>query len=238
VDQPTPETPQRRRYERRLAVHQPMPATPKTPSQRQRYERMLAEASALLSAGGVDNLQMKDMPQRAEVSLATLYRYFPTKNHLMLAVSYRRYEDALQKIASEPPHGSSVRERVTNHLLREFNAGQRDPKLTAALTHVNWESSRTLGNTLEQISDLHRRIIRRVAELGGPVSSKQQRLLPIVIDGFAGALRGWVAGVSSAADARFQIRVACRILDLPDELIDDDLASAASPERHLYSIHH
>ena len=68
----------------------------------------------------------------------------------------------------EVPRGETVRERVTNHLLREFNAGQRDPKLTAALTYVNWESSRTLGNTLEQISDLHRRIIRRVAESGGP----------------------------------------------------------------------
>jgi TetR/AcrR family transcriptional regulator, cholesterol catabolism regulator len=211
---------------------------PKTPSQRRRYERMLSEASALLSAGGVDNLQMKDMPQRAGVSLATLYRYFPTKNHLMFAVSCRRYEDALEKISSEPPRGSSVRERVTNHLLREFNAGQRDPKLTAALTYVNAETSRTFGHTLEQISDLHRRIIRRVAGSGGPVSPQQQRLVPIVIDGYAGALRGWVAGVSSAADARFQIRMACRILDLPQELIDEDLASAASPERHLYSIQH
>jgi TetR/AcrR family transcriptional regulator, cholesterol catabolism regulator len=213
-------------------VSQPaLPATPNTPSQRRRYERILQEATALLLVGGEDNLQMKDMPQHAEVSLATLYRYFPSKDYLMLAVAYRRYEDAFRRISSEPPSGGSVRERVTNQLLREFNAAQREPKLTAALARVTADTDRVWGGELEQIHHMHYRVALYVAKSGGTISAHQERLLPFVLEGYRAAARRWGAGVYSAADVRFAIRAVCRLLDLPDELIDDDLASAASPGR-------
>ena len=38
----------------------------------------------MLSAGGEDALQMKELSQRADVSVATLYRYFPAKDHVLL----------------------------------------------------------------------------------------------------------------------------------------------------------
>lgn len=34
-------------------------------------------------------LQMKDLAQRADVSLATLYRYFPAKDHVLLPARAR-----------------------------------------------------------------------------------------------------------------------------------------------------
>jgi AcrR family transcriptional regulator len=53
------------------------PAVPSTPAQHGRRDRILETATAMLSAGGEDALQMKELSQRADVSLATLYRYFP-----------------------------------------------------------------------------------------------------------------------------------------------------------------
>ena len=35
---------------------------------------------------------MKELSQRADVSLATLYRYFPAKDHVLLAITLSRYE--------------------------------------------------------------------------------------------------------------------------------------------------
>src|ERR1700678_1616597 len=98
------------------------PATPSTPAQRERYDRVLTTAAAILSAGGEEALQMKDLAQRADVSLATLYRYFPAKDHVLLAISASRYENALRRVTGERPRGATVQERVTNHLLREFRA--------------------------------------------------------------------------------------------------------------------
>jgi AcrR family transcriptional regulator len=203
------------------------PATPSTPAQRGRYDRILEVATAVLAAGGEDALQMKDIPARANVSLATLYRYFPSKDHLLLAIALERYEKAYRRIVADPPRGGTVRERATSYLLREFGAEQRSQKLASVLHHVLTGTSRGHAETLERISHLHEQILRIVAEADGPLTPQQQRVLPVVRAVFGEATRRWMAGVTSAAEARFQIRAACRLLDLPDEVIDEDVELSA-----------
>lgn len=205
-----------------------IPATPSTPAQRDRYSRVLSAASAVLSAGGTEALQMKDLAQRADVSLATLYRYFPSKDHVLLALSLANYQAAAQKVLSEVPRGDTARERVTNHLMREFRAQQRNRRLTTALTRAMTETSQDYTEIIETIWHVHQRILLHVASGGGTISEQQRRMLPIVMDNFASASRRWQAGVCSAAEARFQIRVGCHLLDLPDDAIDAEMERAAS----------
>jgi AcrR family transcriptional regulator len=102
------------------------PARPSTSAQRARYARILHAATAMLALGGEEALQIKELADRADVLLATLYRYFPSKDYVLLAISSSRYENALRRIADEQLHGATARERVTNHLLREFGAEQRE----------------------------------------------------------------------------------------------------------------
>jgi TetR/AcrR family transcriptional regulator, cholesterol catabolism regulator len=189
------------------------PATPSTPAQHDRYERLLQVATAMLAFGGEEMLQTKELAQRAGVSLATLYRYFPSKDHVLLAISYGRYENALRRVMNEPPQGATAQERVTSHLLREFRAEQRDQRLTAALTRVITDTRREYSPIVRQIRELHIQVLRQVAVAGGPVSDEQDRRLRIVLDVFGAATRRWLAGVSSAAEARFEIRIGCRLLD-------------------------
>ena len=75
-------------------------------------DRILAAATAILAAGGEDALQMKDLSQRAGVSLATLYRYFPAKDHVLLAILLSRYTAALAQVVSEVPAGRTARRRT------------------------------------------------------------------------------------------------------------------------------
>ena len=96
-----------------------VPALPSTPAQHGRYDRILATATAMLALGGEDLLQMKELAQRADVSLATLYRYFPAKDYVLLAIAVGRYENALRRVTDETPDGATPAERVTSHLLRE-----------------------------------------------------------------------------------------------------------------------
>ena len=96
-----------------------IPAIPSTQAQHDRRQRMLHMATAMLASGGEDALQMKELAERAAVSLATLYRYFPSKDHLLLAIVQSRYENALRRVTGEAPRGSGVQERVTSHLLRD-----------------------------------------------------------------------------------------------------------------------
>ena len=193
------------------------PATPSTPAQRDRYQRMLQAATAMLASGGEDALQMKELADRAAVSLATLYRYFPSKDHLLLAISRSRYENAFRRISSEPPRGATVQERVTGHLLREFRAEQRDQRLTAALVRVLTDTRPEYTPVIVATQQLHLRVIEHVATGCGPVDDELRRRLRIVMDVFGAATGRWLAGVSSAAEARFEIRVGCYLLREEDK---------------------
>jgi AcrR family transcriptional regulator len=200
-----------------------IPATPSTPAQRDRYERMLQAAAAVLATGGEETLQMKDLAERAGVSLAALYRYFPSKDHLLLAISYSRYEGTLRRISAETPHGASARERVTDFLLRVFRAEQRDQQLTAALARVLSDARPEYRQAIDKVDQLHLQVLQQVALDGDPVTDEQCRVLRIVADVLSAATRRWLAGVSSAAEARFEIRVGCYLLSTPALFPGNDL---------------
>ena len=198
------------------------PAIPSTAAQHGRHDRILAAATAMLAAGGEDALQMKDLSQRAGVSVATLYRYFPAKDHVMLAILLSRYSTALARVTAEVPPGATPRDRVTRHLLREFRAELREPRLTAALSRVISETSRSYSEIIERTEHLHLQMLEHVAGAGRPVSAEQRQLLPVVQAIFGAATRRWLAGVLSPAQARFEIRVGCRLLDLPDAAVAEE----------------
>jgi len=198
------------------------PAVPSTAAQHGRHDRILTAATAILAAGGEDALQMKDLSHRAGVSVATLYRYFPAKDHVLLGILLSRYSSALTRVAAEIQPRTTARDRVTSHLLREFRAQQREPRLTAALSRFISETRRSYSEVIEQVEHLHLQILEHVAGGGAPISTEQRELLPVVQAIYGAATRRWLAGVSSPAQARFEIRVGCRLLDLPDAAVAEE----------------
>jgi AcrR family transcriptional regulator len=210
-----------------------IPAVPSTPAQHGRHERVLQAATAMLATGGEDMLQMKELAQRAEVSLATLYRYFPAKDHVLLAIAYNHYENALRRVAGEAPNGATVQERVTNHLLREFAAEQRDQKLTASLTRVLTDTRPDYREVVRQVVDLHMVVLRQVAVGGRPLSREQRWRLLITLEVFGAATRRWLAGVSSAAEARFEIRMGCHLLNSPGLFPDEEVLADVPATRSV-----
>ena len=201
--------------------------TPATQAQQARYARVLSAAAEILSAEGGDAIQMKDLAQRAEVSLATLYRYFPSKDYVLLAVCLSRYQAALRLVSGEEPRGVTVRDRVFAHLMREFRAEQRNQRLTAALTAALTGGGRSYSSIIEAVEHVHRRIMRHVAAGGGTLSEQQEKLLTVVLDIKGAAARWWLAGTYSVADVEAQIEIGCQLLELPDEVIDEELGRVA-----------
>ena len=59
-------------------------ATSLTQSQNARLTRMLEVTAELALEGGWDAVQMREVAHRAEVALGTLYRYFPSKEYLLV----------------------------------------------------------------------------------------------------------------------------------------------------------
>ena len=67
-------------------------------AQRDRRKRILDATIALATKGGYDAVQMRTVAENADVALGTLYRYFPSKIHLLVSGLAREFEQAQEKL--------------------------------------------------------------------------------------------------------------------------------------------
>ena len=195
------------------------PGRPVTEAQRARYRRILEVATMLVTNGGEEALQMSDLPTLAEVSLATLYRYFPSKQHLLFAIVEQHLEAVLARTHPRAGASPSVRERAAEHLLRGFYVDQKLPLFGAVVRHLTTMTDPYLAAQRERIGRLHYEIVLRAV---GPMTPQQREAMNVVIVAADAAVRHWMAGIMSSEESRFQILSVCRLLDLPAEQVTAD----------------
>ena len=94
---------------------------------------MLEVTAELALEGGWDAVQMREVAQRADVALGTLYRYFPSKEYLLVSVMIAEIEGLADRLAVKPPEGDDPVERVVDVLRRANRALQRQPQVTVAM---------------------------------------------------------------------------------------------------------
>jgi AcrR family transcriptional regulator len=85
------------------AIVQDIPGPRREPIQkrsRERVERMLAVASALIAEKGSDALRMGEVAEKAGVSIGSLYQFFPDKNAIIRALA-DRYQKESETCISE-----------------------------------------------------------------------------------------------------------------------------------------
>jgi AcrR family transcriptional regulator len=81
----------------------PMAAPPSLPRQQARYARIL-DVAAGFARKGIKSVTLPEVAAKADVPLSTLYRYFPSATHLMLAL-YRHQLSEL-KVSTWPGAGT------------------------------------------------------------------------------------------------------------------------------------
>jgi TetR/AcrR family transcriptional regulator, cholesterol catabolism regulator len=114
-------------------AHGHEPISTLTRNQAARRERVVRAALELAANGGYDVVQMRDVAARAHVALGTIYRYFPSKDALLLAVMVHWLGDLEQRVSRRPPSGRTTVERITDVLGRALRSMDRQPRLTAAV---------------------------------------------------------------------------------------------------------
>jgi AcrR family transcriptional regulator len=104
-----------------------------TKSQAARRERVIRAAQELAADGGYDAVQMRDVASRGEVALGTIYRYFPSKDALLLAVMVQWLGDLEQRVTRHPPAGATTVDRIMDVLGRAVRSMDREPRLTRSV---------------------------------------------------------------------------------------------------------
>jgi TetR/AcrR family transcriptional regulator, cholesterol catabolism regulator len=102
-------------------------------SQHQRRKRILQAAAALASRGGVEAMQMRTVAERAGVALGTLYRYFPSKMDLVVAVVSEEMDTLEASLERRPPRSGIAAGRAVEVLMRATRGLMREPELADAL---------------------------------------------------------------------------------------------------------
>ena len=184
-----------------------------SPAQRERRERILDATITLASDGGFDAVQMRAVAERADVALGTLYRYFPSKIHLLVCALGRELERAEATLRGRAPSGADPAERVIHVLQRSTRGMQADPPLTEALTRAFMFADASVQQEIQVVAGLVTSMLTHAMHPERAEPSAQDTAIAGVIgDVWLSALVGWVTGRSSASDATRKIEVAVRLL--------------------------
>jgi AcrR family transcriptional regulator len=103
-----------------------------TAAQLERRQRIVDAAVQLARAGGYDAVQMREVAATADVALGTLYRYFPSKEHLLVSILLDQVEVLGKLVRRHPPQAPDAHGRLVEVLCRATRALQAEPRLTAA----------------------------------------------------------------------------------------------------------
>jgi AcrR family transcriptional regulator len=113
----------------------PQPPETMTPNQLARRTRLLEAVVELVADGFDEDLQMKDIAERAGVALGTMYRYFSSKDHLVAAALVHWARGLDQGVSRRAPTGTPA-ERLTAALHQALVAYQRRPAFARLLVLV------------------------------------------------------------------------------------------------------
>jgi TetR/AcrR family transcriptional regulator, cholesterol catabolism regulator len=186
---------------------------PASPVQRERRTRILDATIALASQGGFEAVQMRTVAERADVALGTLYRYFPSKIHLLVTALSREFERADADMARNPVPGDTPADRVV-HVLHAMTRGlQDDQHLTEALTRAFMFADRSARHELNGVGLLLIRMLTRAMHPEGtPASDEDQAIARVIGDVWLAALMAWVTGRSSAEETSAHMERAVRLI--------------------------
>ena len=180
-------------------------------AQRERRKRILDATLALASKGGYDAVQMRAVAERADVALGTLYRYFPSKIHLLVSALTEEFERMQEKLDRKPVPGDTPTERMTYVLAKVTRTMQRDPMLTEAMTRAFMFADPSAADEVNTVAKLMARMFTKAMHEGEP-SADDVAIARVIGDVWLSNLVAWVTRRATTDDVSSRLELAARLL--------------------------
>ena len=180
-------------------------------AQRDRRRRILEATLALASKGGYDAVQMRTVAEKAEVALGTLYRYFPSKIHLLVSALSLEFEGIQEKLDRKPIPGDTPYERMLHVLGRMTRVMQREPMLTEAMTRAFMFADPSASAEVNAVARLMEDMFTRAMHDGEPTADDRAKAR-VIGDVWLSNLVAWVTRRASANDVVNHLELAARLL--------------------------
>jgi AcrR family transcriptional regulator len=180
-------------------------------SQAARRRRVLDATLELASGGGFDGVQMRDVAAAAGVALGTVYRYFESKERLLLEANVEQVHALATRLGERPPSGEQAVDRVVDVLRRATRTQTRHPEATAAMV-------RALGSARPELSDAVARVSAEMTDIitsamhEGTPSDQDRAIARVLSQVWLSSLVGWVGGVDGPEVVGDDLERAARLL--------------------------
>ncbi|MFP5255210.1 MAG: TetR family transcriptional regulator [Acidimicrobiia bacterium] len=186
-----------------------------SPEQQDRRRRLIDAAFELGAEGGYDAVQMRDVSITANVALATIYRYFSSKDDLLAAAMTEWTARLRGRVAQSPPRGDTRVEQMIDVLTRACRAMERQPKLSEALV-------RALSSADTGVRESGADVQRQIASMGDEILADldpqvRADILAALGHVWYSTLVSWANGRRDFASVTTELARAARVLITPYE---------------------
>lgn len=180
------------------------------PSRAERRNRIIRTALELLSESDYEAIAMRDVAEGSDVALATLYRYFPSKEQLFAAVQLEWVERLHRRVAQRGLQGDSDLERLLDVLrrsVRSFKASPQFYRVLMMLESTKDPVARELYEVMARATaDTYREAIRNT----DPETA--EHLLRATLDVLGAEMRAWALGRRTIEEAARRIEESLHVL--------------------------
>jgi len=195
-------------------------------SQLGRVRRIVDAAIALAETGGFEGVRLRDVADASGVALGTLYKYFRSKEDVLLFAVNEDSAQLLRVVAERPPRSASSRERLVELFARATRGLTRRPSFARAALRAVAASD---ASSAVQQAAFHLRMTRMVVAalrdeppdiatpLSEPSGSERERRIALVLQNvWFASLIGWASGLHPIGTITQRVREAVELV-LPED---------------------
>jgi TetR/AcrR family transcriptional regulator, cholesterol catabolism regulator len=180
-------------------------------AQRERRKRILDATLSLAAKGGYEAVQMRAVAERADVALGTLYRYFPSKIHLLVSALAMEFERTRERLERTSIPGDTQYDRMVWVLGRTTRAMQREPLIIEAMTRAFMFADPSAASEVNAVARIMEELLTTAMHEGEPTAD-ERAIARIIGDVWLSNLVAWVTRRASANDVANHLELAARLL--------------------------
>jgi AcrR family transcriptional regulator len=181
-----------------------------TERQRGRREQVVQAAMELADDGGYDAVAMKAVADRSGVALATLYRWFVSKDHLLTEVLLAWGGELSDTLAADPPRAGDAADRVAALLGRVMEVAGARPRLASAVVAAVLSVD---GGSLDPQGDFHEMVAGWIGiALGDADVPERDAVIQVLEHVCFSTIIGLATGRQTTEHATDQLTTAARLL--------------------------
>ena len=185
------------------------PARQLSRSQTIRRQKIIDVALAMLETRSFDQLQMRDISQRADLALATVYRYFPSKE-LLLAHVFEQWCEGYWTRLARAADGRANVDRLIDLATRSVEAYESQPNVFVMISALQLSNDPAVAAVMQDIRERAERFFLAVLEEHEPADAAG--IVDVVFAVMGAKLAEWVRGAIAIEDVHRAMETTIRLL--------------------------